>query len=72
MPSWLNSKLEASLDCVRTCQKKKNKTKTKQKKKTKKTRGQAVEMAQWLRAPATLPEDLGSILNTHMTAHNHL
>lgn len=27
-------------------------------------------MAQWLRALVDLPEDLGSILNTHVVAHN--
>ena len=30
---------------------------------------EAGEMAQWLRAQATLPEDPGSIPNTHMVAH---
>jgi hypothetical protein len=29
-------------------------------------------MAQWLRALVTFPEDLGSIPNTHMAAHNYL
>lgn len=29
-------------------------------------------MAQQLRVPATLAEDLGSILSALMTAHNHL
>ena len=28
------------------------------------------EMAQWLRALAVLPKDLGSITSTHMAAHN--
>jgi hypothetical protein len=32
----------------------------------------AGEVAQWLRALAALPEDLGSILSTHIEAHNHL
>lgn len=30
------------------------------------------EMALLLRVLATLPEDLGFILSTHMTAHDHL
>jgi hypothetical protein len=30
------------------------------------------EMAQWLRVLDVLPEDLGSIPNTHMTAYNCL
>jgi len=29
------------------------------------------EMVQWLKALAALPEDWGSILSTHMAAHNH-
>jgi hypothetical protein len=29
-------------------------------------------MAQWLRALAALAEDLGLVLSTHVTAHNHL
>lgn len=29
-------------------------------------------MAQWLKALATLPEDSGLILSTHMVAHNSL
>lgn len=32
----------------------------------------AEEMAQWLRALATLLEDLGSIPNSDMAAHNSL
>ena len=32
----------------------------------------AGEMAQWLRALTALPEDPGSILSTHMAAHNCL
>jgi hypothetical protein len=32
----------------------------------------AGDMALWLRAVAVLPEDLGSILSTHMAAHNDL
>ena len=32
----------------------------------------AGEMAQWLRTLAVLPEDLGSIPSTHMTANNCL
>jgi hypothetical protein len=32
----------------------------------------AGEMAQWFRALAALLEDLGSILSTHMAAHNCL
>jgi hypothetical protein len=30
------------------------------------------EMAQWLRTPAALPQDLSSISSNHMVAHNHL
>ena len=30
------------------------------------------EMAQWLRALATLPEVLSSTPSTHMAAHSHL
>jgi hypothetical protein len=30
------------------------------------------EVAQWLRALTTFPEDLGSISSTHMAAHNCL
>ena len=30
------------------------------------------EMVQWLRALAPLSEDLGSVLNTYMVAHDHL
>ena len=37
----------------------------------KKWRG-AGEVAQWLRALAALPEDQGSIPNTHMAVHNCL
>jgi hypothetical protein len=29
-------------------------------------------MAQRLRVPAALPEDLGSVSSTHMVAHNNL
>lgn len=29
-------------------------------------------MAQWLEAPAALPEDLGSVPSTHKVAPNHL
>jgi hypothetical protein len=29
-------------------------------------------MAQWLRALAALPEDLGSVPRTHVADHNHL
>ena len=32
----------------------------------------AGEMAQWLRAPAALPEVLSSIPSNHMVAYNHL
>jgi hypothetical protein len=32
----------------------------------------AGEMAQWLRALASLPEDLGLIPSTHIRVHNHL
>jgi hypothetical protein len=32
----------------------------------------ARDMAQQLRALTTLPEDMGLILNTYVTAHNHL
>jgi hypothetical protein len=32
----------------------------------------AVDMAQQLRAPATVPEVLSSIPSNHMVAHNHL
>jgi hypothetical protein len=32
----------------------------------------ASKMAQWLKALSILPEDLGSIPNPHMMAHNHL
>ena len=32
----------------------------------------AGEMAQWLRALTTLPEDSGSIPSAHMVAHNGL
>jgi hypothetical protein len=32
----------------------------------------AAEMAQWLRAPTTLPEVLSSIPSNHMVAHNYL
>ena len=31
----------------------------------------AGEMAQWLRAPTTLPKVLSSNLSNHMVAHNH-
>jgi hypothetical protein len=37
-----------------------------------KNKREAGEMAQRLRALAALPEDLGSIPNTHMAAHNSL
>ena len=37
-----------------------------------KDRARAGEMAQWLRAPAALPEVLSSIPSNHMVAHNHL
>jgi hypothetical protein len=30
------------------------------------------EMAQWPKALAAFPEDLGSASNTHMVTHNHL
>jgi len=30
------------------------------------------EIAQWGRALAILPEDLGSVMSTHMDAHNYL
>jgi hypothetical protein len=33
---------------------------------------EAGEVAHWLRALAALPEELGSISNTHMAAHNYL
>jgi len=33
---------------------------------------EAGEMAQWLRPPTALPENLGSIPSTHMAAHNCL
>lgn len=29
-------------------------------------------MTQWLKAPVTLSDDLGSFPNTHMMIHNHL
>jgi hypothetical protein len=32
----------------------------------------AGKVAQWLRALATLPEDLGLILSTHVAAQNHI
>ena len=32
----------------------------------------AGEMAQWLKALTALPEDPGSILSTHIAAHNYL
>jgi hypothetical protein len=31
-----------------------------------------IEVAQWLRALVVIPEDAGSILSTHMAAHNCL
>jgi hypothetical protein len=34
--------------------------------------GGAAEMAQQLRVLAAVAEDLGSIANTHIVAHNHL
>jgi hypothetical protein len=37
-----------------------------------KNTNRAGEMAQWLRALATLPEVLSSIPSNHMGAHNHL
>lgn len=30
----------------------------------------AVELAQWLRAPATLPEDTSLVSNTHIVVHD--
>jgi hypothetical protein len=38
----------------------------------KKSRGEAGEMAQQLRAPTALPEVMSSIPSNHMVAHNHL
>ena len=34
--------------------------------------GSGGEMAQWFRTLVALPEDIGSIPSTHMTAHKHL